>query len=84
MIGNEWINISHGAHSIRSSAEDLLHVFKLLKGFNFVLNGLMTGFEPRTSGVWSNRSSNWATSSADFLIFLSLQEIAFIRLMEHL
>ena len=24
----------------------------------------MTGFEPQTSAVWSNRSTNWATTTA--------------------
>ena len=31
----------------------------------------MTGFEPRTSGLRSNRSTNWATQALSFL-FLSL------------
>ena len=30
----------------------------------------MTGFEPRTSGVVSNISINWATTAALFLAFL--------------
>ena len=31
---------------------------------NFYLNSLMIGFEPWTSGEWSNRSANWATMTA--------------------
>ena len=26
----------------------------------------MTGFEPRTSGIWINRSTNWATTTAPY------------------
>ena len=33
----------------------------------------MTGFEPRISGVWSDRSTNWATTTAHG--FLLLREI---------
>ena len=29
----------------------------------------MTGFEPRTSGIGSNRSTNWATTTAQKLLF---------------
>ena len=28
----------------------------------------MTGFEPRTSGIGSDRSTNWATTTAIFII----------------
>ena len=27
----------------------------------------MTGFEPRTSGIGSDRSTNWATTTANYL-----------------
>ena len=30
----------------------------------------MTGFEPRTSGIRSDRSTNWATTTAPFFPFL--------------
>ena len=28
----------------------------------------MTGFEPRTSGIESDHSTNWATTTAQFLL----------------
>ena len=31
----------------------------------------MTGFEPRTSGIGSDRSTNWATTTAHELMFVS-------------
>ena len=31
----------------------------------------MTGFEPRTSGIGSNRSTNWATTTAHWIILYS-------------
>ena len=33
----------------------------------------MTGFEPRTSGIGSNRSTNWATTTAHLKLFYRLQ-----------
>ena len=32
----------------------------------------MTGFEPRTSGIGSNRSTNWATTTAQGIQKLSI------------
>ena len=35
----------------------------------------MTGFEPRTSGIGSDRSTNWATTTAQLGLFLEQQKI---------
>ena len=36
--------------------------------FYFRLFNTMTGFEPRISGIGSDRSANWATTTAQFLL----------------
>ena len=34
----------------------------------------MTGFEPRTSGIGSDRSTNWATTTAQYTQFLDFKK----------
>ena len=39
----------------------------------------MTGFEPRTSGIGSNLSTNWATTTAKALLYIRrLQQIRIV------
>ena len=42
----------------------------------------MTGFEPRTSGIGSDRSTNWATTTARFLILCQLNSYLTISLYQ--
>ena len=35
----------------------------------------MTGVEPQTSGVRSDRSTNWATTTALKIVFLGVQKV---------
>ena len=45
--------------------------------FNKILP--MTGVEPQTSGIESNRSTNWATTTSHITILLSQVLAMFIR-----
>ena len=40
----------------------------------------MTGFKPRTSGIRSNRSTNWATTTARIILFILLSFKSFFSL----
>ena len=35
----------------------------------------MTGFEPRTSGIGSDRYTNWATTTAQYLIIIVIPKL---------
>ena len=39
----------------------------------------MTGFEPRTSGIGSDRSTNWATTTSRGHLFVIWQDVQFFN-----
>ena len=41
----------------------------------------MTGFEPRTSGIWSDRFTNWATTTALRGVLGMRIELTFINII---
>ena len=49
--------------------------FILVFSIHLIVNNLpMTGFKPRISGVGSDRSSNWAKTTADSCVFMFCSE----------